>query len=333
MKYTIEDIATAAGVSKATISRVINGTATVSDDLKKRVNDAVDKYDYQPNINARRLAGGAGGLIALVLEESTEEFFGNPYWRAVVDGFVTEVARKRQHPVLYFHSKDDTDRELVDVLMRGSYDAVAVFGWRRDIAVLERYIPKNMRIVFGGRQGESERFTYVGADNFAGAETATSHLIDRGCKNILTITGDLTVESGRERLAGYKSVLAAAGMQVKAQNIIEGNYSRDSARKSMTKLLSEESNFDGVFAANDQMAMGAIDVLTENGIRVPEDVKVIGFDGIEQAASFNPPISTIAQPSYELGARVASQLTLPRTETLQNIELTLELIVRKSTAK
>ena len=121
--------------------------------------------------------------------------------------------------------------------MRGSYDAVAVFGWRRDIAVLERYIPKNMRIVFGGRQGESERFTYVGADNFAGAETATSHLIDRGCKNILTITGDLTVESGRERLAGYKSVLAAAGMQVKAQNIIEGNYSRDSARKSMTKSL------------------------------------------------------------------------------------------------
>jgi DNA-binding LacI/PurR family transcriptional regulator len=333
MKYTIEDIATAAGVSKATVSRVINGTATVSHDVKKRVNDAVDKFDYRPNINARRLAGGVGGLIALVLEESTEEFFGNPYWRAVVDGFVTEVSKNGQHPVLYFHSKDDTERELVDVLMRGNYDAVAVFGWRRDIKTLERHIPKDMRIVFGGRQGESARFTYVGADNFAGAKIATSHLIERGCKNILTITGNLSVESGRERLAGYKSALAAAGMQVKSQNIIEGNYSRDSAKKSMTKLLRKEDNFDGVFAANDQMAMGAIDVLTENRIQVPEDVKVIGFDGIEQAASFNPPISTIAQPSYELGARVASQLTLPRTETLQNIELALELIVRKSTAK
>ena len=333
MKYTIEDIATAAGVSKATVSRVINGTATVSDDVKKRVNDAVDKFDYQPNINARRLAGGVGGLIALVLEESTEEFFGNPYWRAVVDGFITEVARNGQHPVLYFHSKDDTDRELVDVLIRGSYDAVAVFGWRRDIKTLERHIPKDMRIVFGGRQGESERFTYVGADNFAGAKIATSHLIERGCKNILTITGNLSVESGRERLAGYKSALAAAGMQVKSQNIVEGNYSRDSAKKSITKLLRKEDNFDGVFAANDQMAMGAIDVLTENRIRVPEDVKVIGFDGIEQAATFNPPISTIAQPSYDLGARVASQLTLPRSESLQNIELALELIVRKSTEK
>jgi len=333
MKYTIEDIATAAGVSKATVSRVLNGTATVSDDVKKRVNGAVEKFDYQPNINARRLAGGSGGSIALVLEESTEEFFGNPFWRAVVDGFITEVARKHQHPVLYFHSKDDTDRELVDVLIRGNCDAVAVFGWHRDIKMLERYIPEDMRIVFGGRQGESARFTYVGADNLAGGETATSHLIDRGCKNILTITGDLTVESGRERLAGYKSALAGAGMQVKSENIIEGDYSRDSAKKSMTKLLSKESNFDGVFAANDLMAMAAIDVLTENGIRVPEDVKVIGFDGIEQAASFNPPISTIAQPSYELGARVASQLTLPRSETLQNIELALELVVRKSTSR
>jgi DNA-binding LacI/PurR family transcriptional regulator len=333
MKYTIEDIATAAGVSKATVSRVLNSTATVSDDVKKRVKDAVEKYDYQPNMNARRLAGGSGGPIALVLEESTEEFFGNPFWRAVVDGFITEVARKRQHPVLYFHSKDDTDRELVNVLMRGNYDAVAIFGWRRDIKMLERYIPEDMRIVFGGRQGESTRFTYVGADNFAGGETATSHLIDRGCKNILTITGDLTVESARERLAGYKSALATAGMQIKPQNVIEGDYSRSGAEKSLSKLLSKTSDFDGVFAANDQMAMAAIDVLTENGIRVPEDVKVIGFDGTDQAASFNPPISTIAQPSYKLGARVASQLILPRGETLQNIELELELIVRKSTAK
>ncbi len=333
MKYTIEDIATAAGVSKATVSRVLNGTATVSDDVKKRVNVAVKKFDYQPNINARRLAGGSGGSIALVLEESTEEFFGNPFWRAVVDGFITEVARKHQHPVLFFHSKDETDRELVNVLMRGNYDAVAIFGWHRDIKMLERYIPENMRIVFGGRQGESERFTYVGVDNTLGAEMATTHLIDRGCKNILTITGDLSVESGRERLVGYKNALAAAGIPVKTQNILDGDYSRDSARKSIAKFLTKSASFDSIFAANDLMAMAAIEVLNENGIRVPEDVKVIGFDGIEQAATFKTPLSTIAQPSYELGNRVAGQLTLPQSEGLQNIELALELIVRKSTAK
>jgi hypothetical protein len=140
----------------------------------------------------------------------------------------------------------------------------------------------------------------------------------------------LGVNAGR---LGYLSTMQAADIAQGWANIIEGNYSRDSAKKSMTKLLRKEDNFDGVFAANDQMAMGAIDVLAENRIQVPEDVKVIGFDGIEQAASFNPPISTIAQPSYDLGARVASQLTLPRSETVQNIELALELIVRKSTAK
>ena len=333
MKYTIEEVAAAAGVSKATVSRVLNGTAKVSEDTQKRVQSAVKKFDYQPNINARKLAGGSGGSIALVLEESTQEFFGNPFWRAVVDGFITEVARKHQHPVLLFHSKDDTDKELVNVLMRGNYDAVAIFGWHRDIKQLERYIPDNLRVVFGGRQGESSRFTYVGADNFAGAEMATTHLIERGCKNILTITGDLTVESGRERLAGYKSALTTAGMQVKAQNILEGDYSRASANKSFSKYLNKARNFDGIFAANDLMAVEAIEVLKAHDIQVPQDVKIIGFDGIEQAATNNPPISTIAQPSYELGKRVASQLTLPRNEKMENIELELELIVRKSTAK
>lgn len=333
MKYTIEEVAAAAGVSKATVSRVLNGTANVSEDTKKRVLSAVKKFDYQPNINARKLAGGSGGSIALVLEESTQEFFGNPFWRAVVDGFITEVARKHQHPVLLFHSKDDTDRELVNVLMRGNYDAVAIFGWHRDIKQLERYIPENFRVVFGGRQGESSRFTYVGADNFAGAEMATTHLIERGCKNIVTITGDLTVESGRERLAGYKNALKTAGIQVKPQNIIEGDYSRQSAIKSLSKFLNKARNFDGLFAANDLMAIEAIEILNSHGIRVPNDVKVIGFDGIDQAAHNNPPISTIAQPSYELGKRVAGQLTLPRNEKMENIELELELIVRKSTAK
>lgn len=333
MTYNIDDVAGAAGVSKATVSRVLNGTAKVSDETKARVEKAVKKFNYQPNINARKLAGGSGSSIALVLEESTEEFFGNPFWRAVVDGFITGVASKNQYPVLLFHSKEDTDRDLVNVLIRGNYDAVAIFGWHRDIKTLERYIPENMRVVFGGRHGESSRFTYVGADNLAGGEMATAHLIERGCKNILAITGDLTVESGRERLAGYKSALKKSGIAIKAGNILEGDYSRSSSVKVLSKFLSQSRPFDGIFAGNDQMAMGAIEALESHGIRVPQEVKVVGFDGIEQTASFTPPISTIAQPSFELGSKVAQQLTLPRHEKLSNFELRLELIVRKSTSK
>lgn len=332
MSETIEDIAAAARVSKATVSRVLNGTANVSESTKARVEAAIKKFDYKPNLNARKLAGGSGGSLALVLEESIENFFSNPFWRAVVDGFITEAAGKHQHPVLIFHSKDDSEKSLVDSLIRGNYDALAFFGWHRDIKNLERWIPQTMRVVFGGRQGESSRFTYVGADNFLGGKLATRHLIERGCTEIITITGDLTVESGRERLAGYKSALQEAGIKFKDGNVLEGDYSGPSASAAITKLLAKKRKFDGLFAANDVMAVSAMQVLKARGMRIPNDVKVIGFDGSELSTQTNPPLSTIAQPSFELGRRVAEQLMLPRDRELLNIVLPLELLARKSTS-
>jgi DNA-binding LacI/PurR family transcriptional regulator len=331
VSHTIEDIAAAARVSKATVSRVLNGTAQVSDSARQRVEAAIKKFDYQPNVNARKLAGGSGGSLALVLEESIENFFSNPFWRAVVDGFITEAAGKSQHPVLIFHTDNESDKSLVESLIRGNYDALAFFGWHRDIKNLEKFIPQKMRVVFGGRQGESSRFTYVGVDNFLGGKLATRHLIERGCKEILTITGDLSVESGRERLAGYKEALAEAGLKFKETNVLNGDYSGPSSSAAMTKFLAKKRNFDGIFAANDVMAVAAMQILKSRGIKVPNDVKVIGFDGSELSAQTNPPLSTIAQPSFELGRRVAEQLMLPRETVLKNIALPLELLARKST--
>jgi DNA-binding LacI/PurR family transcriptional regulator len=331
VSHTIDDIAAAARVSKATVSRVLNGTAKVSEETKNRVEAAIRKFDYQPNQNARKLAGGSGGSLALVLEESIENFFSNPFWRAVVDGFITEAAGKSQHPVLIFHSKTESDKSLVESLVRGNYDALAFFGWHRDIKTLEKFIPDSMRVVFGGRHGESSRFTYVGADNFLGGKLATRHLIERGCTEIVTITGDLTVESGRERLAGYKSALSEAGIKLKEGNVLEGDYSGPSASAAMTKFLAKKRSFDGLFAANDVMAVAAMQLLKARGLRVPTDIKVIGFDGSELSAQANPPLSTIAQPSFELGRRVAEQLMLPRGADLFNIVLPLELLSRKST--
>jgi DNA-binding LacI/PurR family transcriptional regulator len=330
MSATIDDVADEAGVSKATVSRVFNKTATVSRDTESRVLSAIEKLNYRPNPHARKLAGGSGAL-AFVLQESIEDFFSNPFWLAVVNGFVTQAASEQQHPVLIFHMKGKSHRDLVDSLVRGNYDAVAFFGWHEDIKILERYIPENMRVVFGGRQGESDRFTYVGADNQYGGKLATSHLIEKGCKRILTITGDLTVESGRERLAGYKEALIEAGIKFDSSRVLEGDYSRVSARKSLEKYLKSNSNFDGIFAGNDIMAIEVLEVLSENGIRVPHDCKVIGFDGTEQASVATPPLSTISQPSFDLGRNVAAQLMLPQGEKLVTKTLPLELVVRAST--
>ena len=331
-KKTIDEIALLAGVSKATVSRVMNGTAPVAKETRRRVESAIKKTNYQPNVNARKLAGGSGGSIALVLEESTEEFFLNPFWKSVVDGFISQAAHSHLHPVLFFHSKESSDQELVTALIRGNYDAIAIFGWHRDIKILEKYIPEKMRIVFGGKQGESSRFTYVGVDNIKGGYLATKHLLDAGCRNILTITGDLTVESSRERLEGYKQALAEKGIPIKKQFILEGNFTEKSGENAIKDFLRKPKVFDGIFAGNDLMARGAFRILGELGIAVPQEVKIIGFDGSIVAKDHLPPLSTVGQPSFELGVRVAEQLMLPMAETLENIELDLELIQRKSSA-
>ena len=330
--YTIDEIASAAGVSKATVSRVMNGTAVVADDKRKLVEATIDRLGYQPNLNARKLAGGVGRSIALVLEESTEEFFLNPFWKSVVQGFMDEASSDELHPVLYFHSTNQSDQDLVNSLIRGNYDAVAVFGWHRDIKILERYVPKNMIIVFGGNQGESERFTYVGVENEIGGELATQHLIDQGCKNILTITGDTSIQAARERLTGYERALKAAKMKVEPQFILKGDFSQESAEAALTKFLKKGATFDGIFAANDLMAVGALKVLLAEGYKVPRDVKLVGFDGSDIARKSNPSISTIVQPSYVLGSTVAKNLALAlKREPITSVKLDLHLEIGSTT--
>jgi len=330
--YTIDQIADAAGVSKATVSRVMNGTANVSKDKQRIVEQTIKRLGFEPNPNARKLAGGSGGSIALVLEESTEEFFLNPFWKDVVTGFISETSKSKLHPVLFFHSKDDEDRDLINALVRGNYDAVAIFGWHRDIRILEKYIPERMTVVFGGKQGESTRFTYVGVDNIEGGSMATRHLIDIGAEKILTITGDLTVESGRERLAGYKKALTEAGHKFQESRVLKGDYSQESAIKALRTYLTKTQDFDAIFAANDLMAIGAMKVLKEFKLDVPGKIKVIGFDGTELAASHIPALSTISQPSLELGTQVAKNLvSVTKKKKIADISLTMNLIARTST--
>ncbi len=330
-KYTIDEIAEAAGVSKATVSRVMNGTAVVSEDRRLRVEATIKKLNYHPNPNARKLAGGVGGSIALVLEESTEEFFMNPFWKSVVEGFIDKASSSQLHPVLFFHSKDDSDESLVQALVRGNFDGVAIFGWHRDIKILEKYIPQNMSVVFGGNQGSSTRFTYVGVDNVTGGEIATDKLIAAGCKQIATITGDLTVQSARERLDGYKAALKKAGLAFDKKLVLEGSFTQESAESALESALNKKLEFDGLFVANDVMAKAALGVLQEHGIAVPKKVKLIGFDGSEIAKNSSPSIASISQPSYELGSVVAGNLVKAlNREGISNVSLDLAVVPGES---
>ena len=328
---TIQDIADAAKVSKATVSRVINGTAPVNEKTKQRVLKIIEKFNFQPNASARQLAGGKNPSIALVMEESVDQFFSNPFWKSVVHGFITQATEFKRHPILFVQPKDEKETELIDTLKGANFQSVAVFGWHRDIQNLEKLAPKNMQIVFGGRQGESKRFTYIGVDNVLGGEMATNHLIDVGCKNILIITGDLSVVSAQERLTGYKKALAKAKIKFDQKNVLIGDYTQLSASKAMQERIQKKVNFDGIFACSDLMAFGAIAELKKIGVRVPAEVKVIGFDDSELAQLHSPALTTIAQPAFLLGKKVALQLISAEAARVGNIVLPLELVVREST--
>jgi DNA-binding LacI/PurR family transcriptional regulator len=330
-EITIDQVAKAAKVSPATVSRVLNGTAKVSADKEKAVRKAVAKYNFTPNATARRLAGGRSGLIALLMEESSEEFFLNPFWGQVVQGFSTAITEAGLHPMLLIRPKTGTEDSLFSTLQAGQMDGIAIFSWHRPLKSFEKMLDPKMAVVFGGDLGGSKKYPFVDVDNVKGGYLATKHLLDAGCKNIVTITGDLKLQSGRDRLDGYEQAITSAGLQLNDQLIIHGDYTQSKAEELVRQLLKRKIKFDGVFAGNDLSAVGVINVLLQNGISVPGKVKVVGFDDSPVASRNQPSITTIRQPIRELGAQVAqSLLAILDGEIVEDKVLDVKLIKRQS---
>ena len=332
-EVTIDLVAKAAGVSRATVSRVMNGTAKVSPEREKAVKKAIAKYNFTPNATARRLAGGRSGLIALLMEESSEEFFLNPFWGQVVQGFSSAIADAGLHPLLLIRPKSGTEDSLFATLQAGQMDGLAIFSWHRPVKSFEKMLDPKLAVVFGGDLGGSKKYPFVDVDNVKGGVIATKHLIESGCKNIVTITGDLKLQSGRDRLDGYEKAITAAGLKVQDQFVIHGDYTQSKAEELTRRLLKSKVKFDGVFAANDLSAVGVVNVLLQNGISVPGKVKVVGFDDSPVASRNQPSITTVRQPIRELGAEVAaSLLAILDGKEVEDKMLDVKLIKRESSA-
>lgn len=333
VEVTIDQVARAAKVSPATVSRVLNGTAKVSPDKERAVRKAVARFHFTPNATARRLAGGRTGLIALLMEESNEEFFLNPFWGQVVQGFSSAITDAGLHPLILIRPKRATEDSLFSTLRAGQMDGLAIFSWHRPLRSFERMLDPKMAVVFGGDLGGSKKYPFVDVDNVKGGYLATKHLIDSGCKNIVTITGDLKLQSGRDRLEGYEKAMTASGLKMNEELIIHGDYTQSKAEELIRQLIKKKVKFDGVFAGNDLSAMGAINVLLQNGVQVPGKVKVVGFDDSPVASRNQPSITTIKQPIRELGAQVAqSLLSILNGQEVEDKILDVKLVKRQSSA-
>ena len=329
----IDKIAKAAKVSPSTVSRVLNGTAKVSAKRETAVRRAIAKFNYVPNASARHLAGGRSGLIALLIEESNEEFFYNPFWGQVVQGFSTTISNSGSLPLLLVRPRSGTENSVFTTLLKGKIDALAVLSWHASTTDIAQNLDPKIPTIVVGDFRKSINSSRVDVDNVKGGILATEHLIAVGCKNILALTGDLRLQSGRDRLEGYKRALTSSGLKVREDMILEGDYTSLTARNLTTDVLKKGIKFDGICAANDLSAISAMEVLKEHGFNIPEQVKIVGFDDSPIAASSSPSITTIRQPIHELGLEVAlSLLAILGGEEVADKLLDVELIVRESTS-
>ncbi len=346
---SIKDVAKRAGVSISTVSNVLNKSKYVSDELKIRVNVAVQELGYQANPIAQNMKFKHTKTVGIITADLCGLFY--PY---VLKGMY-EIFYKKGYQVIILDSDGLNDRlGSIKKLREGIHRLILN---RVDGIVFASTVPESMekgiaedinRMASGKNKKvglvcvETDLSGYgidsVFSNSVVGAEKAASHLIDMGCKRIGHITGPIFTSVAQDRLRGYKNILAKHSHPYdEATMIAEGNYTHKSGYSAMKQLLAKMPDIDGVFVANDQMSVGALKALCEAGKRVPQDIKLIGYDDVFIASVLEPPLSTIHIRKNYMGSK-AAELLIEQIERGSEarkpaaVELESRLVVRKSTS-
>jgi LacI family transcriptional regulator len=328
-KPTITDIASHANVSKSTVSRVLNGTTPVHDDKRKAVEDAMKEMNFEPNVFARGLASGQSLTIGLVTQN-----IGSPTYDSIAQGVLFSLSDSRFSPIFADGQwQPDIEMKAVETLMGRKVDGLILVGSclpRQELDQLKEALP--VMLVAQHIEDESWRGHCLYIDNEQGGYDATKHLLELGHRNIAHITGIKDQQDSIHRLNGYRRALIEAGIEIDEGLICEGQFDGNSGVMAIETLLLRGKSFSAIFAANDMMAFGARLSLYRRGIRVPEDVSVIGFDDRAEAAFATPPLTTIRQPAHEMGVAAADALVKLIDEKPYDLPVFhAEIVVREST--
>lgn len=305
---TLEAVARRAGVSRATVSRAINGGMRVSPKAREAIERAIAELGYIPNRAARSLVTRRTDSVALVVPETGSKLVGDPFLTGALQGVTKGLAgTELQLVLLIAHETGDTER-LLRYLRAGHVDGALVMSHHREDHLPTELSKVGLRCVFLGRPLEPGDVSvpYVDVDNVGGARSATEHLIARGAARIATIAGPADMPAGVDRLEGWRTALRALGRPDGA--VATGDFTAESGAAAMRALLEQWPDLDGVFVASDLMATGAMNVLRDSGRAIPDDVAVIGFDDSMLAPATVPPLTTVHQPVEELGQRMAELL-------------------------
>ena len=330
-RVTIREVARAAGVSVATVSRVINGRPDVSPKTREAVLGVARAHNFSTNRSARALSVGRTGLIGFAVP-----FVDQGYFMGILSGAAEALYEQEQRIVLCpTHHQHDREVSLLERLMNGATDGAIVLLPEESSEELRRVQKVGFPFVVADpRQPLAEGIPAVSASHSAGARAATEHLLRFGHRRIGLITGFRGWIATEERLEGYKAALATAGLPFLPELVVEGQFNADSGHAAAGRLLELHDRPTAIFALNDNMAAGALRAAIKRGLRVPDDLSIVGFDDTELARILAPRLTTVRQPLAELGRTAVSLLNRliegQRIEALR-VELSTRLIVREST--
>lgn len=329
---TIKDVAERAGVSIATVSRMINQNGYVSKQAEQRIMDAMEQLGYEPLI-FRRLADRSMPTIALILPDITNPFFSE-LARAVED-----ICQQRGYTVFFCNSdnQDYKEKSYLEALRKRKIDGIIYASNYLTQEELEKLGRENIPVVVLDRSSDMQKCTLIRCNNYEGAQLAVKHLLDIGCRKIAHIYGPQEIVTAQERLNGYEEFVKSFSWYTPSLKA-PGHFQLEGGMQAVETLLKRHPDIDGIFAGNDIMAIGALKALHRKGIKIPDDIAVCGFDGIKLAEMIEPELTTVAQPIYEMGERAArtliTQIEAKDAKSVSEvIEINISLIIRDSTRR
>ncbi|WP_425434723.1 LacI family DNA-binding transcriptional regulator [Lentzea xinjiangensis] len=301
----IEEVARLAGVSKSTVSRVINGEQYVSAKARDAVHTAITHLRYSPNQAARSLAGSKANAIALIVSEQGSRVLGDPFFAGMLRGVHAELAGRHVQLLLVLSQPRDHD-DLLSYLASGHADGALLVSLHGDDPLPRRLHEIGLPVVACGRPLGASAVPFVDSDNFTGGLDAVRHLVSLGRTRIATVTGPRDMAAGIDRLSGWRRGLAEA--ELPDDLVAEADFTPESGARAMTELLDRAPDVDAVFVAADITAVGVLQVLHARGKQVPEDVAVVGFDDSLLASTATPPLTTVRQDIEQLGRTMTWRL-------------------------
>ncbi|MDE2856549.1 MAG: LacI family DNA-binding transcriptional regulator [Chloroflexota bacterium] len=328
-RITMQDVAEQAGVSKATVSHVINETRFVEEATKERVQDAIRSLGYRPNVAARSLTTQRTRVIGLIVSDVTNTFFGE-----IMLG-VEDVLIANGYSLMVCNTSEVLEREeyYIDILLRQGVDGIIAAATSQNWDALNEAAKLNIPIVMLDRTFDNAKSPYVGVNNKYGAYLGAKHLIERGYREIGILSGFQRLSTMRERLSGFEMALAEAGLPLRELWSVASPLSIEDGQRAMRALMTQEERPRAVFVCNNLLSLGALMGLQALGMTCPEDVAIVGFDDHPWAQVSSPPLTVVRQPTYRIGetaARKVLQALNGDQDDIPSAIFNCELVLRQS---